>query len=345
MLGFIGGPLDGTYTIQPRHMKVRHIRNINNEDLDSQNADFERPCNVPTDTSFLIQRGRLAEVCRIALDTRAPGAPDEDLVDIDSAIYLDGLFEKMLRELPDFFQLGEQTSPDAPRCLGLQRDTIVTAIHSRWSRVHRCHLLGRQRDPRSQPLRERCLKSARTAVSIATRMLDPSRSSYSKASSSSVARRTGIVVGHLFTGCTMLAMIASPAGGNDDLATSSELQTELRHAYQVLTAAAKDSPIAATLVRELMGVLRQYSVQGIADGGQAQNTCNESRLMHASSSAPVTSATYATGMADGTGLDETLLGGVGSEQNDLWTEFLGTMTSTEGWDELFTGLDPYCGTA
>lgn len=348
LLGFSGGPLDGTYSVQPRHMNVRQMRNINDRELETREEDFEHSENVPTDSSFLIQRTRLAEICRIALDSRTPGAPDDDLVDIDSAIYLDGLFETMLRELPPFFQPGGAIPPNAPRCLEMQRDTVVSAIHSRWARLHRGHLLGKYKDPRSQPLRERCLTSARKAVATGTKMIDPSGAPFGSLDFSQISshsRRTGVVVGHLFTSCTMLAMVAGTNDGSNDLANISDIKEELRQAYRVLTAVGENSSTAASLVRELTGVLRQYSVQGIADGAQAQKARDENRLPHRACSLPLISGSEPASVPNGIGMGETLMQGTALEQNDLWTDLLGTITSTEGWDELFTGLDPYCGTA
>lgn len=346
----MGGPLDGTYSVQPRHMKVRYVRNINDRDLETQDENFEYLDHVPTDMSFLIHRTRLAEICRLALDARTPGAPDEDLLDIESAIYLDGLFDKILGQLPPFFQPGAEIPHDGPRCLELQRDTIMLAIHSRWARMHRRYLLSNHKDPRSRPLRERCLKSARISVSVATKMLDPSHVRLGWAQSAQpipVTHRMGVVVGHLFMGCTMLALIAGPnpgTAGNGDGTDALEIQEELRQACRALTQSGRNSPIAATLVRDLTGVVRQYSGQGVTDGVESHTSQDGDRPLSVLPEAAPEVDPGMVMMPGVMGMDETLLDGGGLEQNGLWTDLLNTMTSTEAWDELFTGLDSYCGT-
>ena len=76
MLSLIGGPLDGTYAVQPRHMNVKYPRNLNDNDLGVVDDATTYPLNVPTQMSCFIQRIRLAELCRAVVDARDPGSPE-----------------------------------------------------------------------------------------------------------------------------------------------------------------------------------------------------------------------------------------------------------------------------
>jgi hypothetical protein len=373
MLGFLGGPLDGTYSILPRHMNVRQPRNINDRDLDTQDDTFTHPDHVPTDMSFLVQRTRVAEVCRLALDARPAGLPDEDSLDTGAALQLDGLFQDMLNTLPQFFQPDGVIPAGAPRCLELHRDTILLAIHARRARMHRRHLLSNHHqqddDPGSQTLRERCLESTRTVISVAMKMLDTSyqtplsrhRPAHAQQPTSPLARRMGIVVGHLFMGCAMLVLQAGHGnGGGCADAPRTRDQKLIRRACQGLTEAGRSSPIAASLVRDLTRVVRQYSLQGGGGEESESRRCEGSeRAMNGPADVP---AGYCPGAASGandvtaSSTDradmeiggELLLSGevAGPEHGgaDPWADLLlGTMVSTEtSWDELFSGLDSYC---
>lgn len=329
MLGFMGGPLDGTYSVQPRHMKVNKVRNLNDSDLDTEDEAFELPMSSFTHASGLIERVRLAEVCRLAIDNRRPGSLDEDTTGLEGVVWLHGLFKNVLTELPSFFQPTAATTPESSHAsthLQLQRDCLLMAIHTRWARLLRSYLLSRESDGMVQMLRESCIMSAREAVTLAIRMLDASRGPW--------AVRTGVTVGHLFTSCTMLATVAGPSNGLIAADHKAAIQCDLRRAYRVLTATAESNPTAATVVLELTGVLRQYSVHDVADAGQ-------------SSSAHTVSGSKSAGTicaADGD-VAEILTGDIGLEQNDLWTSMLNTMDSVEGWGDLFAGLDSYCGPA
>ena len=370
MLGFLGGPFDGTYSILPRHMNVREPRNINDCDLDTQDDTFTHPDHVPTDMSLLVQRIRIAEVCRLALDARPAGSPDDDSLDTEGALQLDGLFQDMLDTLPPFLKPGGLIPTGAPRCIELHRDTILLAIHARRARMHRRHLLSSRHqqddDPRSQTLRERCLESTRTVISVATRMLDTSyqtplsqnRPAHAQQPTSLLARRMAIVVGHLFMGCAMLVLhVGRGDGGGCADGPETGDQRLIRRACQGLTEAGRSSSIAESLVRDLTRVVRQYSLRG--GGCQEESEIrSEKATMNSPADVPAgycpEAASGANGVntsstdgADvGIGGDLLLPGEVAGPEHggaDTWADlFLGTMASVEmSWDELFAGLDTY----
>lgn len=175
LLGFMGGPTDGTYSVQPRHMNVRHPRNLNDNDIEAFDDSTNSPVNHSTQMSYFLQRIRIAEIIRAVLDAIHPGSADGDITDYDRVLALDRLFEQAFLDLPPFFQ-GQQPLPARGLdTLELQRVIIQLGLLSRRARLHRPFLLQQCRhEPRHQRSREICLQSTRAVVALATNIIQSS---------------------------------------------------------------------------------------------------------------------------------------------------------------------------
>lgn len=306
-------------------MNVRPVRNINDSDLSTREASFAHPEDVPTDVSFLIQRARLSEVCRQALDARPVGAPEEDVTDCNRVLSLDHAFEKALAELPPFFRPRAPIPKGAPRCLRLQRDTILLAVHSRRARINRPFILKDNPNETQRLFRSSCLSSARMAVSIAIDMLTvPGLKATSQDSfaSSSLARRMTTTIGHLFGACAILALNAARVSGAIDE------DVDLKNACGVLTVVGEESPVAASLVQTLTAFLRRHQIGGIVGSATPEPT-----------PARTTAASISGNAALGPNDWETTAGACGFALDHVWNEFIDSAPSADSWDELFAGLD------
>lgn len=348
MLGFLGGPLDGTYSVHPRHMNVKPMRNINDEDLDTQDETFSRPEGVATDVSFLIHRVRLGEMCREALDSRPIGAPEDDVLDQQRVLALDRAFEKTIADLPPYFQPKGPIPAGAPKYLGLQRNILLLATYSRRARINRPFILKDGPGKTHQLLRDSCLSSARMAVSIGIEMVENSKSQSSSDQtpiSSSLSRRMGIVIGHLFTGCAILALNAASkqnhSGLPDDpsLSESSHEDEDLKKACAALTAVGKETAVAASLTRTLKRVLHRCRGQRESDplpahDGQAPGRPHDTVAGEALREISVREV----GNLDGVGVPSSTEDG-GLDQ--LWMELMDSGPDMGSWDDLFTGLDEH----
>lgn len=93
-----GGPQEGVYSVIPRHMQVNKPRNVIDDDLSTMPAEFSRPLDEPTSTTYYLQRIALAEVCRevvdILLDIRAVQDPQQ--ISYTRIVTLDGKFAEIL---------------------------------------------------------------------------------------------------------------------------------------------------------------------------------------------------------------------------------------------------------
>ncbi|KAI0595400.1 hypothetical protein F4775DRAFT_595351 [Biscogniauxia sp. FL1348] len=339
LLGLMGGPLDGTYTVQPRHMNVKLPRNLNDSDLGIVSDTTTFPVEIPTQMSCFLQRIRLAEICRAVVDARAPGSPDVEITDFDTVSSLDGLFKQALAEFPPFLHIEEPVPPGSPRHLALQRALILLGFHIRRARLHRPFLLHDTENQRYLPSREQCLRSARTVLDISIELLDGSLA-VNQTETGPQPYRLGLVISAMFMATTILALsigldsaraIPSNVGGADT-------HRELSRACRVLAAVGKTSEVAAGLVRGLKGVLRRYRVSGIDDPDGPTALPNDHDRPYVSSmglGASPPAESLENGRDGNMPID--------LEFEGLWSDVLSGMPLMEGYDQIFADLDVYCG--
>ncbi|KAI8211166.1 putative transcription factor lepB [Colletotrichum sp. SAR 10_76] len=269
MLGLMGGPTDGTYSVQPRQMNVKYPRNINDDANSLADENIDHPSDTATGISCFLRRIQLAEITRSIIDARTPGAPDAEITDYDQVTQLDRLFADALAELPEFLHPDGPISPSAPPHLHLQRDVVLLGFHSRRARLHRPFLLHDAQDAAYERSRDICLKSARTVLSIAIRLLKGSqnREPIRAYNARAMGRRLGCVIGHMFMACTILALNAGfdtsrdqqrGDAPSDEAITDATAEThaEVARACRALASAGEESAVAARLVRNLACVLR-----------------------------------------------------------------------------------------
>ncbi|KAI5927229.1 hypothetical protein F4810DRAFT_351389 [Camillea tinctor] len=320
LLGLMGGPLDGTYTIQPRHMNVKLPRNLNDNDLDIMDETSSFPPSVPTQMSCFLQRIRLAEICRAVVDARAPGAPDVEITDFATVSSLDALFQQALSAFPAFLDPQQPVPRGSPRHLAPQRALISLGFHIRRARLHRPFLLRDTANARFRPSREQCLRSARTVLDIAVGLLD-------WADRGPQPYRLGLVISALFMASTILALDPARA----------DTHGELSRACRVLAAVGETSEVAAGLVCGLKGVLRRHRVSGIDDSdGSVSLHAEYDRAQAVAVDLGARQQDEGIGTAGGGNVSD----GLGFEE--LWNDVLNGMPMMEGYDQIFADLDVYC---
>ncbi|KAI0545408.1 hypothetical protein F4679DRAFT_476734 [Xylaria curta] len=344
LLSFVGGPFDGTYNVQPRHFVVNRPRNLNDNELRQNDGTLTYPLNVLTQVSYFLQRIRLGEICREMADARPPGLLDVEITDFNTVASLDLLFERALAEMPPFLHKGAPVPNGAPFQLTQQRDLILICYHFRRARLHRPFLLHDTDDPRYESSRRQCISSARTVLSVSMEMLEgPSAVDQDQDFGTPLAYRVGLVISSLFTACASLALNAGliwnrETGSERTNEASTELQGEITRACRVLAKAGEKSTFAANLLRNLVGVLKQYSVKEIDDlvppptnskpDNEYGGSNNDNALQMCSMKEHSQSISDPINLAD---------------NFTMWNEFLTTMPEMEGYDQLFAGLDYYCG--
>ncbi|KAI1293139.1 hypothetical protein F5Y03DRAFT_388068 [Xylaria venustula] len=342
LLSLVGGPLDGTYTVQPRHFVVKRPRNINDGDL-TKDETFSYPPHVVTQVSCYLQRIRLSVICREMADARAPGLLGVDITDFNTVASLDLLFEQALAEMPAPLQKDAPIPQGAPAHLAKQRDLTLLCFHFRRARLHRPFLLHDTDNPLHEASRRQCLASARIVLSISISMLEgPSSNCFDPDLGHPLAYRAGLVISAIFTACAMLALNAglmwSRTGGNARTAEASALHGEISDACRVLAKAGEKSAFAANLCRNLVGVLKQYSVKEIdylvapPTNSNLNSKCNIGSNGNAYPTH--TTADPLLSMSDPTNI---------ADDFTMWNELFTTIPEMEEHGQLFAGLDYYCG--
>ncbi|KAI1633477.1 hypothetical protein F4809DRAFT_623048 [Biscogniauxia mediterranea] len=337
LLALMGGPLDGTYTIQPRHMNVKLPRNLNDNDLGIVSDTSTFPLNVATQMSCFLQRIRLAEICRAVVDARAPGSPDVEITDFDTVSSLDGLFRQALSEFPSFLHIEEPVPPGSPRHLALQRALISLGFHIRRARLHRPFLIHDTENQRYLPSREQCLRSARTVLGISIELLDGSLA-VNQTQSGPQPYRLGLVISAMFMATTILALsIGLDSAGAIPSNEGTDTHHELSRACRVLAAVGRTSEVAAGLVRGLRGVLDRYRVSGIDDPDKSILPIDHDRPQ----AIPMELGARPPAENLENGQTDNVPDELGFEE--LWNDVLNGMPMMEGYDQIFADLDVYCG--
>ncbi|KAJ5555319.1 hypothetical protein N7461_003789 [Penicillium sp. DV-2018c] len=242
LLAFTPGPLEGTYSIQPSHMRVNHPQDEEDRDHNDGNLAL-------LSTSYFLQRVRLSEICRAVVDS-LPQFEDVENVDYRQIISLDGKFEELIKTLPAFFRLDDRSDlyHTAPH-LAIQRYLIHLGIHTRRSRLHQSFLVRGFTDQKYAFSRDACLNSSRTVLEIC-RTLEEEKNSLA-----SIPARLATVVHHLFMATVVLVvdLCSTKVEGFEE-----QRQAEVTQACRMLDDLKNDSTMAARFLNPLMEILQKH---------------------------------------------------------------------------------------
>ena len=361
-------------------MNVKYPRNLNDNDIVTFDDSTNSPVNHSTQMSYFLQRIRIGEIIRAVLDASHPGSPDGDITDYDQILTLDRLFEQAFLALPPFFQGQRPLPPQKLDTLELQRVIIQLGLLSRRARLHRPFLLQQRRyEPHHHRSREICLQSTRAVVALSINIIQFSLNLNQSGTTSSTRRypeaersdtgkglsahRLGLIINHLSTACTVLAIYAgssSSSSSNPGIARDNttdkleweDVSDELAQACRVLGALEAESPVAADMLRNLVALLKRYRVQGAG----SENDVSKQAVADATAAAvqdemqwgAVNQTAAVSRFAEpGPLVDERAVAPVSDDASfnldGLWDDFV--MDSCHNYDQLFADLDYYCGVA
>ncbi|KAL4998930.1 hypothetical protein BDV10DRAFT_184826 [Aspergillus recurvatus] len=180
-----GGPNEGVYLLQPRHMNVNYPSNIDDEIIPVSGTQYGFPLSIPTSMSAFLCRIRLAELCREVVDTMPSlllESPDvssqEQDVDYNLVLDLDARFQSFLHALPIFFKLDHRSIQQSLAIcrerpyIAWQRTYLHFGINTRICRLHRPFHLEGFTNPKYAYSRMMCIRSAETVLSLRRSMED-----------------------------------------------------------------------------------------------------------------------------------------------------------------------------
>ena len=252
-----GGAQEGTYQVQPKHMKVLLPRNADDEDLGDEDVNF--PLSEPTSMSYFLQRTRMGELSRSIADCLPLTLSDPDKTNYDDIVRLDSKFENFLTELPVFFRLDEeslQQSREVDRKyphIPIQRYMINGGAHTRRYKLHQPFVIRCSHDNRYAYSRDACLRSARAVIQV-QRYLDKE----STMAFASVQHRLCAVIHFVFSAIMVLVMdlCFNKVEGQDE-----ERRTEVLNACKVLERAREQSAMASRFLDSLLDILRKHKIR------------------------------------------------------------------------------------
>jgi hypothetical protein len=224
-----GSPLDGTYYIQARHMRVNVPLHCEDADLEQGNEPVERPWSEPTITSYYIHRIRLAQLSRTIADTMPLTNYELNMVDYDDVIALDRKFEAYFESLPPFFKLVKQHIGESEPVmhqrpyLAVQRYALNMIALTRRCKLHQPFLIRHSAHHRYDYSRQVSLQSARLVIQMRDLLSIDECGPFVAIS----GRHTGVVY-HIFMATIVLVMdlcFNKAVDGEEDVARKREVAT------------------------------------------------------------------------------------------------------------------------
>lgn len=293
LLSFSGGPQEGAYTFQSKHMKVNLPSNTDDELITASGVQQEFPLSVPTAMSAFFARVQASELCRDVIDALPSIMLDSQECDYETILELDAKFQKHMDDLPFFFRL-DQASIEQSRqiCkerpyIAWQRVTLHFSLHTRLCRLHRPYHLEGITNPKYAYSHKSCIRSAQKVLELRRSMdeiavgvgLSPSR--------------FWTVMHHLFFAALILAMDVS---FNPHAPDAEARKAKVLAAYQTLENSKHDSNYLMEGIQKnlqtLMSTLHKNRPQtsgtgtgvvqsGVfAETGQAPDRLGESSTTH-----------------------------------------------------------------
>ncbi|KAF3401897.1 hypothetical protein F1880_009757 [Penicillium rolfsii] len=252
LMGFLGGPHEWTYTIQPQHMNVR--RPLNVED-DSIGDEIELSLSTPTCMSYTLHRLKLAEVCREIVDAGAPHYFQGQELPYETILDLDRKLQQVCTELPTFFRFDPSSRRQFAEVyrerpeIAWQRALMQQGYHSRVCRLHRQYFIRGAKDPRYSYSHVVSLQSARKVLEI-KRIMDEEEPLFTPNSSLFWA-----VMHHVFMAAVTL-LIDVCFNWDDILAC--RRKEEVLDACRLLSRAQQFSSVARECINAMMDILYKH---------------------------------------------------------------------------------------
>jgi hypothetical protein len=334
-------------------MSTKLPRHIEEVDLINQNADFERPLSEPTASSYLIQRLKLADVCRRVTDSMPLGIVTPDAVPYEAISALDNDFQRFIENLPPFFQ----STPEAaikyrdlyearPEIL-VQKYTVNVICQTRRCRLHQPFLVRGFVNAAYARSRTVCLDSARSVLAMKRQLsservadssllslagirkcylLPISNSNRPSISSPYMHRRRLTVPDHHMFFAIMALVMDICFNKTSEAANEDIRRREVAEACQLLEEAKDRSPVAKRFLESLMNVLRKHQVK-LGDSFQGGMEGLDRQVVVAHALPDAVPEFYPTGSAV-TGFEE------------IWQSYIdyGPNLDVPAWYELYDDL-------
>ncbi|KAF3024693.1 hypothetical protein E8E15_010111 [Penicillium rubens] len=253
LIGFLSGPQEWTYSIQPQHMIVQVPLNVEDEEIG--HSENGVPLSTPTAISYSLCRLRLAVVCRQIVDETSYYHLHGQEVPYEKILELDQKLQQVRAEIPSFFRFDQASQREYSAIyrerptLAWQRALVQQGYHSRFCRLHRHYFVRGAKDPKYSYSHVVSLQSARKVLEV-KRIMDEEEPVFTPHSSVVWA-----VMHHVFMAAAIL-LIDVCFNWDDILAE--RRKEEVLDACRMLSRAQQSSPIACEGIKAMMEILRRH---------------------------------------------------------------------------------------
>ncbi|KAE8356055.1 C6 zinc finger domain protein [Aspergillus coremiiformis] len=271
-LGFLSGPQEWTYLINPEQMKVDRPLNLDDEIIQEYDRSSQ-PSSTPTDMSFALERLKLGIVCREVIDATSYEHLHGLEVSYNKILELDRKFHQALAEIPEFFRL-DPTSRRRFASLYKSRPTIAwqrcllqQGYFSRLCRLHRQFFIRGAREPTYSYSHIVCLQSARKVLEI-KRIMDEDEPKFTPPGSV-----VWSVMHHVFMAAVILLLDVC---FNWDDILAEKRKEEVLNACRMLSSAQLSSSLVKEGINAMMDVLQKHWKHGKLTTSTGQSNHNSS---------------------------------------------------------------------
>ncbi|KAI1804647.1 hypothetical protein F4811DRAFT_570889 [Daldinia bambusicola] len=252
----ISGPQAGMYFIHPNHIDVRLPKYYFDDEIllseETEPADGPRPSG----TAFLLERIRLAHLCREIVDT-VPSETSKALqISYENITALDKKLQDFLSSLPFFFRTDPESREKSKKFetvypyIPHMRYAITNAAHSRRCKLHQRFLLRQSHDPRYSYSRRACLESAFAVIQGYEDPTEFDSPAYTTA-------RMGLAMHYMHLALVVMVMDLC---FNRREADEANIKTKLRDAFQKFDDDRHVSPLPRHFLSSLREILQKHGV-------------------------------------------------------------------------------------
>jgi hypothetical protein len=297
----------------PKFMNVKKPDHADNITSGGMNLLYRPPAYMITDTAFLLQRIRLAEICREIIDALPSMTEDTIERDYNLVYTLSEKLQNYSHSLPDYFKLdpGKAHNREIWRerpYIHWQRINLHLGLHARICRLNRPYHIESYANKEYFYSRTMSLASAHKVLEIRRMMDDPQTQSTFK------AERYWAILQHVTTAAVTLAIDASL---NPDKPGAEISRENAMKAYRTLERSRKD---AFGLIHGI-----EDNMSKVVDSLQANHPMRKSRVPE-----PWKASAFAE--------DPAMCADI---SHQLWTDFLANVPDTRmfDWGSLLKGVD------
>ncbi|KAJ5350589.1 transcriptional regulator family: Fungal Specific TF [Penicillium brevicompactum] len=253
LIGFLSGPQEWIYSIQPQHMVVNIPLNVEDEDIEQ--THHNQQISIPTVMSYSLCRMKLAVWCRQVVEETSHYHLHGREVPYETILTLDRKLHKMCAEIPSFYRFDQNSRREFSQLyrdrniIAWQRAMVQQGYYSRFCRLHRDYFVRGAKDPRYSYSHVVSLQSARKILET-KRKMDEEEPVFKPHSSC-----VWSIMHHVFMAAAIL-LIDVCFNWDDILAE--RRKEEVLDACRMLSRAQQSSPIAREGINAMMGILRKH---------------------------------------------------------------------------------------